>query len=132
MNASIDNLCEYADSVGVVLSRPKGLISHKVVTLGNGLVAEMLPSGLLIRPLLESFKGHKPRVESRAIPSNEQPAFFQRLREVMNNDKPYRPLSNNCEHFVNFVRNGVRKSPQAATAMIAGIVALMFCLGRSK
>lgn len=119
-------------TVGAILSRSKGPVSHKVLYVGFGKVAELLPSGIKFRTLAESFKGHTPVVDKPGLPEAEHGAFYQRLRDAMNKNAPYALIWNNCEHFVSSVRDGIRKSPQAKTGLILFALGLLWYLNRSR
>ncbi len=51
--------------------------------------------------------------------------FFRRVQNIIDNPKPYKIFSNNCEHTVSKVRDGTASSPQLAGYILLCVGAIV-------
>lgn len=113
---------------GDVVSRRKGLVMHRGISLGDGRVLHNTP-----------FRGEHVCTESefragkRMYVSNLEHSDRQRvLRRAMHgSDRSYNLLTNNCEHTVSRAVHGKAESPQLRSWLVGtGLAAATLVLTR--
>ena len=115
---------------GDVLSRRKGLVMHKGVSLGGGRVLHNTPfRGEHICSEEEFRAGKRMYVESGEDTRRRRAL---RMAEYADRDnRGYNLLSNNCEHTVSRVTSGSASSPQLKSWLLgAGMAGVAFAVTR--
>lgn len=111
---------------GEVIWRPKGLVRHRGVVVGDGWVLHNTPGrGEHVSTLAEFAAGRTVRRER--TPPAPDPVALARAR-VERSGRRYHLLYNNCEHTVSRVTEGRSRSPQLlgwVAGVVAGAVALV-------
>jgi hypothetical protein len=117
--------------VGSIISRPKFPFTHRGIYLGNYLgcdqVFENTPqNGQRLVSFAEFAQGQTVSVDRQAsIPIYE---LVRRIQEALAGGRPYDFLTNNCDHAVTRVADGVASSMQVLgwglVAVVAGVVVL--------
>jgi len=103
---------------GDVLSRRKGIVMHRGVALGNGLVLHNTPlEGEHISSEAEFSQGH--RIFVNEIDDAHRRSVLERAER---SGGGYHLFDNNCEHTVTRVVTGEASSPQLR-GMLGGILA---------
>ena len=112
---------------GDVLSRRKGIVMHRGVALGNGLVLHNTPlEGEHISSETEFSQGH--RVYVTEVDDAHRRDVVERA-ELSEGD--YHLFNNNCEHMVTRALTGEATSPQLR-GMLGGLVAGTFVLAVTR
>jgi Lecithin retinol acyltransferase len=104
--------------LGAHLTTPRRRYVHHGVYVGEGRVVHYAGSSRMLRrgPVeevsLEEFtRGHTLHVKANAAPRYVGQAAVERARSRLGEDR-YRVLSNNCEHFAEWVISGTSRSLQ--------------------
>ena len=114
---------------GDIVSRRKGIVMHRGIVLDDGDVFHNTPFGGEHRSSMSEFRdgkivykhGLSPQQRRRVLNATEEPEY-----------RSYNPFTNNCEHTVTRALDGNSRSPQLASLVISGGVALAtFALTRS-
>ncbi len=113
---------------GDIVARRKGLVMHKGIALGNGLVFHNTPfGGEHVSTEDEFLQGRRMRVERL-----EGTARRRTLRAARTDSpREYHLFANNCEHTVSRALTGEAESPQLRSwALGLGVGALAFAATR--
>lgn len=114
--------------VGDIVERPKGLLFHVGVHLGNGLVFHSSPTrkGAAVTSEAEFANGQP--VSSRGHINLDSRILYQRVQTILARQEPYDAVTNNCEDVVTEVATGKRGRTVLVAALwllaIAGVIAL--------
>ena len=107
--------------IGTVLERPKGILRHQSIYLGNSFVFENTPEfGERVTTLAE-FAQQKSVTALRTIKLSTQD-LYDRVKESLQKKRHYHPITNNCEQSVSRIENGFAWSTQLAFWVIAAIL----------
>ncbi len=99
--------------IGATLEVDYMFYKHVCSYLGNNLVLHNhRDRGEEVITVDGFAEGKKIKVKAGKVP--DVAMFLNRVQDVLANPKPYKIFSNNCEHTVSRVRNGVPSSPQLA------------------
>jgi hypothetical protein len=111
---------------GDILSRRKGLFTHKGVFLGKGKVFHILPGGSAEVCTWEQFAAGK-RVRVRELSDALRVRVLTAVTRELESGRRYHPLRNNCQHLVNRLYRGVSYSEEllASLLFVAGAAALV-------
>lgn len=97
---------------GVLITAPKGMVSHVGLSLGNGWVFHNNPEkGEHISSIADFAKG-KPVSILGKLAALEFMQALERIRQIMTNPKRYDAIAYNCEHSLNRVLGRKVSSPQ--------------------
>ena len=98
---------------GDVLSRPKGLVTHRGIALGDGRVLHNTPGrGEHISSEQEFASGHRVRVTPGTYDARQRALSHASHFEYARRGRRYHLLGNNCEHTVSRATSGAARSPQ--------------------
>ena len=113
---------------GDIVSRRKGLVMHKGVSLGNGLVLHNTPGRGEHVATEEEFRAGKRMYTQRVGGAVRRPSL---ARSQLEYGRRYHLLNNNCEHTVNRAVHGDAHSPQLRGWLVgAGMAAATFAVTR--
>jgi len=116
--------------IGTKLGVSEFFYTHVGRYVGNGMVFHNhWRNGAEIITLAEFMNGKKVMVLDHGVQNIH--TFLARVQEVLSARKQYHAFTNNCEHAVSYVRDGIAKSPQAVFWGISGLIALGVGLARS-
>lgn len=112
-----------------------GLIRHRAIYLGNGIVFENSPKHGERYIALDDFKQGKDISLERILTDHPQ-VLFQRAESSRRQNKPYDVFSNNCDHSTTRVSDGNGSSIQLfgaiAIASIAALLVLPTLISKSR
>lgn len=101
---------------GGILSVAHGSVGFET-TSGDIIVLHRTPDNHTHLSSYQEFKaGQEVTIKSKRTYNHE---ITERARQVLTNGKPYRALTNNCEHLVNFVLKGETTSEQVKNTVIS-------------
>lgn len=112
---------------GDVLSRPKGLCTHRAVYLGEEMVLQNTPGRGEHKSSMAEFAKGK-RVNVFRIPEWARASVLRNARKVLRAPRTYSLLTNNCEHTVTRVLVGKGFSDQLRIFSTAAIAATILVI----
>lgn len=112
---------------GDIVSRPKGLFTHKGAYLGAGQVLHALPGIGTHISSLEEFASGQP-VSVQNLSAEERAAVLSRVETELRTSRSYDALRNNCQNVVNRLRTGISYSEEVIFGGLLFIAALAFTL----
>ena len=120
-----------AADVGSEISVPKGVVNHKGVYLGGGMVFHNHPNfGETIVPLGKFARGRSVKVVHPGV--EDRASFFARLQVSLSNPREYSLLTSNCEHSASWLRTGKASSHQVRIVGLIAFGALAYFASRAR
>lgn len=116
---------------GDILSRRKGLVTHKGVFLGKGRVFHLLPGKNAHVCSWEEFAAGE-AVRIKKLTDAERLRVLQSINDELESGRRYNALRNNCQHAVNRLRRGVSYSEELLLGVLFLAGAGLLLLARSR
>jgi hypothetical protein len=111
-------------SVGTVLGRPKGLLEHQGIYLGDGLIFENSPkTGERISTFAEFSQNETVRILTNIKLSAVE--LYRRVATSLQKKRSYCPVTNNCEQSVNRIATGFAWSWQVLFWTLAAVLCIV-------
>ena len=105
--------------IGAVLTRPKGIVSHSGIYLGQDHVFENVPEGARIVPWSQFAAGHPVTVGTKLKIHAQE--LWQRAQAIVVERRAYHLTDFNCDDAVNEVAGEIVRQSQVLGFALAGI-----------
>lgn len=118
-------------SAGDTLSRRAGPVTHYGTAVAPHRVLDIVPGGPpRVVSLAQFAKGNAVRLRRRPR-RDDVPAILARARQAAANDRPYNPVTFNCDHVKNMVLSGRPYSETViAVSLLLGVGIWVLAHGR--